>query len=103
MWNIVKENERKRKQKMLKDRVNLQHQMIKKQDELIEEKYEQQKMVSMNSVLLQTCEAKHFNMADFRETLLLISLLIKRKRKNKNLKQELKEKRLNNCNKKVKM
>jgi GTPase SAR1 family protein len=103
MWNIVKENERKRKQKMLKDRVNLQHQMIKKQDELIEEKYEQQKMVSMNSALLQTCEAKHFNMADFREISLLISLLIKRKRKNKNLKQELKEKRLNNCNKKVKM
>lgn len=33
---------------MLKDRVNLQHQMIKKQDELIQEKQERQKAVSIN-------------------------------------------------------
>lgn len=48
MWYIVKENERRRKHRMLKDRVNLQHQMIKKQDELIQEKQEQQKAVSIN-------------------------------------------------------
>jgi hypothetical protein len=52
MWNIVKENEHKRKQRMLKDRVNLQHQMIRKQDELIEEKHKQQLMVSMNVELI---------------------------------------------------
>ncbi|XP_028398121.1 uncharacterized protein LOC114521779 isoform X2 [Dendronephthya gigantea] len=40
MWHIVKENEHKRKQKILKDRVKLQHHMIKKQDELIHEKHE---------------------------------------------------------------
>ena len=45
MWNIVKENERKRKHRMLKERVNLQHQMIKKQDELIQGKHEQQDKV----------------------------------------------------------
>lgn len=48
MWYIVKENERRRKHRMLKDRVNLQHQMIKKQDELIQEKQERQKAVSIN-------------------------------------------------------
>ena len=52
MWNIVKENEHKRKHRMLKDRVNLQHQMIKKQDELIHEKHEQKKMVCMKTLFI---------------------------------------------------
>ena len=38
----MKDNERKRKQKLLEDRVNLQHQIIKKQDELHEALVEQQ-------------------------------------------------------------
>lgn len=46
MWHIVKENEHKRKQKMLNDRVKLQHHMIKKQDELIHEKHEQKNKVN---------------------------------------------------------
>ena len=37
---------------MLKDRVSLQHQMIKKQDELILEKHKQHKMVRMNGKLM---------------------------------------------------
>ena len=50
MWNIVKENEHKKKQKMLKDRVALQHEMIRKQDKLIHEKYEQERRVSLNLI-----------------------------------------------------
>lgn len=47
MWNIVKDQERKRKQKTLRDRVRLQHEMIKKQDELILEKNTQEKVMRM--------------------------------------------------------
>ena len=53
MWNIVKESERRRKQKMLKDRVTLQHEMIRKQDKLIQEKHKKQIMVSFNIISLK--------------------------------------------------
>ena len=38
---------------MLKDRVTLQHEMIRKQDKLIQEKHEKQIMVSFNIISLK--------------------------------------------------
>ena len=38
---------------MLKDRVTLQHEMIRKQDELIQEKHEKQILVSFNIISLK--------------------------------------------------
>ena len=53
MWNVVKEHEKKRKQKLLKDRVNLQHEMIKKQDQLNEILEKQKKPNKVSRVKLK--------------------------------------------------
>ncbi|XP_046840767.1 uncharacterized protein LOC124434880 isoform X2 [Xenia sp. Carnegie-2017] len=59
MWNIVKDQERKRKQKTLHDRVRLQHEMIKKQDELILEKNTQEKKENKKTVLPKSQKKKY--------------------------------------------
>lgn len=56
MWNVVKEHEKKRKQKLLRDRVDLQHEMIKKQDQLNEILEKQKKP---NKDLPQNSHSQH--------------------------------------------